>query len=100
VIYLAKDVIKYTTLHGFFGKKNILATLKGSIHSWIWRCHTSEYRMHLKAFVLSYYLVFGKCLSYGPPDREAVGINEWAEDDGLVDRELHADPLYNPPAHT
>ena len=47
-----------------------------------------------------YYLVFGKCLSYGPPDRATVGISEWAEDEGLVDRELHADPLNIPPAHT
>ena len=65
----------------------------------IWR-HISEYRKHLKVTVISHYLVFGKCLSYGPPDRATVGISEWAEDEGLVDRELHADPLNNPPAHT
>lgn len=80
-------------LYSFVGKE-VLTFIQNT------RRHISEYRKHLKATVLSYYLVFGKCLSYGPPDRATVGISEWAEDEGLVDRELQADPLNNPPAHT
>ncbi|PSN32829.1 hypothetical protein C0J52_19907 [Blattella germanica] len=34
----------------------------------------------------------GMCFSCGPPPVRAVGINECAEEDGLVDRELQADP--------
>jgi hypothetical protein len=51
----------------------------------------------MKTTAQTQYLVFEGCLSWGPIDLVTVGISEWAEEDGLVDLELHADPLKEPP---
>jgi hypothetical protein len=51
----------------------------------------------MKTVAPTHYLVFEGCLSWGPTDLVTVGMSEWAEEDGLVDLELHSDPLKEPP---